>query len=89
MVRQLTESEDDVLRLHAITALAAVSLQPGDAARIELALSDPSRWVAIRAAQGLIDSGRVQSLRAVAFEESPRGSVARQVLEEAGLDMAL
>ncbi|MEM0962788.1 MAG: HEAT repeat domain-containing protein [Bacteroidota bacterium] len=89
VVRQLTESEDDVLRLHAITALAAVSLQPGDAARIELALSDPSRWVAIRAAQGLIDSGRVQSLRAVAFEESPRGSVARQVLEEAGLDMAL
>ncbi|MGB3544313.1 HEAT repeat domain-containing protein [Rubrivirga sp.] len=84
-VRELTEHPSDVIRIHAVSALAAISLQPADAARVENALSDTSPWVALRAAQGLIDSGRVASLRTVASEDSVRAAVARQALAEAGL----
>ncbi len=84
-VRTLIESPSDVLRLHAVSALAAISQDPGDAARIEHALSDASPWVAQRAARGLIESGRVASLRALAGGAGQPHRVARQALAEAGL----
>lgn len=84
-VRPLVESASEVVRLHAVSALAAISQDPGDAARIEHALSDPSPWVAQRAARGLLESGRAASLRALAGGSGRRHRVARQALAEAGL----
>ena len=85
VVRALCDDPDEVIRIHAVSALAAISLQPSDAALVEYALDDPSPWVALRAAHGLVDSGRVQSLRAIAASDSPRSAVAKQALAEAGL----
>ncbi len=82
--RALADSPVEPVRLHAVSALAALSLQPEDAARIEYALADPSPWVATRAARGLIESGRVASLRVVAGADTPEAAVARQALAEAG-----
>lgn len=84
-VRPVLDNPSEVLRLHAVSALAAISQQPADAARIEHALSDASPWVAQRAARGLIESGRTASLRALAGGTGPRHRVARQALAEAGL----
>ena len=83
--RALSAADDDMVRLHAVSALASLSLRPDDAARIEHALSDSSPWVALRAARGLVESGRTASLQAVATDDTPRGEVARQALAEAGL----
>ena len=87
-VRARLGSTSDVVRMHAVSALAAVSQHPGDAARIEHALGDGSPWVAARAARGLVESGRAASLRALAAGDGPRSGVARQALTEAGLALA-
>lgn len=79
------DHDDEVVRLHAVSALSALSLQPDDAARIELALGDASPWVALRAARGLIESGRTAPLRSLAAGDSASSGVARQALAEAGL----
>ncbi|OZC03876.1 HEAT repeat domain-containing protein [Rubricoccus marinus] len=87
-IRPLCDHEDPVLRLHAISALSALSLSPIDAARIEYALRDESSWVSLRAARGLIESGRVASLQTVASGDAPEAAIARQALAEAGYSPA-
>ena len=88
VVRPLLDHADAVVRLHAVSALGAISQDPGDAARIEHALGDASLWVAMRAARGLVESGRVASLRALAGRDDGPGAVARQALTEAGIALA-
>lgn len=88
VARALCEHADEVIRLHAVSALAALSIQPEDAARIERALADPSPWVALRAARGLVETGWTSVLRAVAEGDAPHADVARQALAEAGLAVA-
>jgi hypothetical protein len=84
IARACCDDPDEVIRMHAVSALAAVSLRPEDAARIEYALSDPSPWVARRAARGLVESGRLPSLLALAEGDGDRALLARQALAEAG-----
>ncbi len=87
-VRPLCDHDDPIVRLHAVSALAAISLRPSDAARIEYALRDDSSWVALRAARGLIESGRVAALQTVASGDAPEAVIARQALAEAGLALS-
>ncbi|PAP77095.1 HEAT repeat domain-containing protein [Rubrivirga marina] len=82
--RALLHHGDEVVRLHAISALSALSIRPDDAARIEHALADPSPWVALRAARGLVEAGRTAPLQAIAEGDAPCAGVARQALAEAG-----
>jgi HEAT repeat protein len=44
------------------------------------ALEDPSPWVALEAAEGLLESGGADVLRALAASDHPRAVLAQQVL---------
>ncbi len=78
-IRSLLGSPDFVVRAQAAGALGAI----GDHQDIPLlreAFEDPSQWVAIQAAQGLKESGGVQTLKEIADSDHPRADLAKQVL---------
>ena len=72
------------VRLAASDALAALGGHPDLERLQDLVYDDPSRWVAIHAARGLLGAGRLEFLRALAHSVHPRGSIAAQVLVEGG-----
>ena len=55
VVRPLCDADDEVVRLHAVSALAVLGPGPADAERLRRALDDPSRWVALRAERALAE----------------------------------
>lgn len=82
VARFLAEDEDDVVRMHALTALARVGTDD-DARYLEAALADTSRWVSLRAARGLREMRAHHVLHRVARLDDHAGAdVARQTLAE-------
>lgn len=84
VVRPFCTSENPVLRIHAVSALAAIGTAR-DARLLIHAADDTSRWVAIRAVRGLQESGRLDVLRQMVASNHPRADLARQVLQEEGV----
>ncbi len=80
-VRRLIESTDFAVRARATTTLAALGTAE-DTARIRSGLDDESNWVALHAAQGLRDMGRIDLLEEVANSDHPRAIAAQEALWE-------
>ncbi|MGI9648636.1 MAG: HEAT repeat domain-containing protein [Acidimicrobiia bacterium] len=81
-IGRMVGSEDYVVRSRAVAALAAVGDET-DVADLEMALRDPSPWVAIQAARALSRLGHLETLERVAGTATAGGAVAREVLMEA------
>lgn len=80
LLRRLARADDEVLRIRAFSTLT--SLGAADTATLERALHDPSRWVAIQAARGLVQIDRHDVLAHLARSEAHRAPLARQILAE-------
>lgn len=80
VVRGFTVGEDSVLRAYAITALGALATGDGDIDLLDIAIDDPSPWVALHAARALRVAGRQNVLRRVAASRRPGAGAAREVL---------
>ncbi len=80
LLQKMASDHDPVVRLHAVSGLAAVG---GDdtADMLAIALSDPSKWVAIRAARGLGALRRYDILEAAVETNHRRADIARQFLQ--------
>ena len=83
LLRQLSSADDPVVRLHAVSALAALG-GPEDVDLVTMAVLDPSHWVAMRATQGLKDMNATGRLRALAARDHPRARLAREYLRREG-----
>lgn len=83
VIRARCTSTDPTVRAAACGALGTLA-EDEDQQRLLGALSDPSPWVAMRAAQGLIAAGATPLLRDLADSDHPRATLAQQVLLEAG-----
>lgn len=81
VVRRLANSNDFVLRIHAIGALGRIG-GPDEADRLRQAVTDSSEWVAIQAVQGLKEMGETPYLRNLAASDHARSPLARQALIE-------
>jgi len=82
-VRARCADVDSFVRAAALSALGTLA-QEADHLRLLGALSDPSPWVAIQAARGLISAGATPLLEELADSDHPRAVLARQVLLEEG-----
>ena len=81
-IRRFAASSHAHVRAVALRAIA--SLSDGRTTDVELVsrgLDDPSPWVALQAARGLIQLDREGELRELAASTSPRASLAAEVLE--------
>ena len=82
VARRALEHADPLIRLRAAEALGVVGGE-NDLLRLRAAIDDPSPWVAMAAARALVRARGSDLLRSLADEESPRGTLAREVLAEA------
>jgi len=83
-VLEKIEDPDFVVRVAAVDALAALGGRP-ELERLQgLLYHDPSRWVALHAARGLLDAGHTAALRTLAHGEHERAPIGAQVLAESG-----
>ena len=57
IVRQHARSDDEVVRLHALSALARLGGSQDDVLDLAFAIEDPNPWVALRAERGLREVG--------------------------------
>jgi HEAT repeat protein len=80
-VRALLRSPDLILRINALAVLGRIG-EETDMEDLQRGLEDPSPWVAIQAATGLRDRGKVEVLQAWARKPHPRADLARQMLED-------
>jgi HEAT repeat protein len=86
LARARCASPDFAVRASAVSALGTLGLDE-DRYRLLGALSDPSPWVAIQAARGLLSSGARSLLEDLGDSDHPRALLARQILlEQAGSD---
>lgn len=83
LVRTRCASPDFAVRASAVSALGTLGLEE-DQYRLLGAMADPSPWVAIQAARGLISSGARDLLRDLGESDHPRAILARQILGEEG-----
>ena len=83
VVRAFCDSPEAIVRIHAVSALAALSGRT-EADALRAAFYDPSHWVAMRAARGLRESGHVAVLEEMAASDHMRAPLARQILTEEG-----
>ncbi len=81
LLREMTTSSDEVVRLRAFAALSSIDLT-SEAATLEFALEDRSPWVALRAAQALLKAGQIEVLERTAAGSSDRAELAKQVLAQ-------
>lgn len=81
VIRKRCASPDFVVRSHAVAALGVLGDEE-DARRLLAAMADPSPWVAISAAQGLVSAGSKSLLQDLADSDHPRARLAAQVLSE-------
>lgn len=79
LLAHFAASDDPVVRLHAVSALATVG---GDdhVDLLTMSMADPSHWVAMRASQTLKDLRRLDRLQWLAAMNHPRASLARELL---------
>ncbi len=81
-IRRLVTDHDPVVRLHAVSALATLDGEDG-VDLMTMSVSDPSRWVAIRAAKGLVEIKRQDRLREIGrLADHPRADLAKQFTSE-------
>lgn len=81
-VRPFVDSPEPHVRAAAVRALAALSDRHApDVTIVTQALDDPSPWVALQAARGLLELGCADELAALAASPSPRANLAAEVLE--------
>jgi HEAT repeat protein len=81
VARRLAASPDPVVRAVAVSALGALGSHQ-DTALLTEKLDDPSFWVSLEAARGLLALGEVGTLRRLAASEGPWSTLSRQVLGE-------
>ena len=81
IIRERCASPDYTVRASAIAALGVLG-DADDHARLLGAMADPSPWVAIQAARGLVAAGGGMLLEDVRDSDHPRARLAAQVLEE-------
>ncbi len=81
LVRRLAAALDPVVRAAAVSALGALGGSE-DAHLLAEKLDDPSFWVSLEAARGLIALGDVARIRRLAASAGPCSTLARQVLAE-------
>jgi HEAT repeat protein len=81
IIRARCASPDYSLRASAIAALGVLG-SGDDHPRLLGAMSDPSPWVAIQAARGLVAAGGTALLEDLRDSDHPRSLLAAQVLEE-------
>ena len=81
-VRPLAASPAPHVRAAVVRAVSQLSdRRSSDVELVAGALDDPSPWVALQAAQGLLGLGRVEDLGRLAASSSPRAALASEVLE--------
>lgn len=84
IIRVRCASPDAQVRSNALSALGTLANED-DVPRLLGAMSDPSPWVAIHAARGLLAAGGLQLLQDLADSDHPRALLAGQILlEEVG-----
>lgn len=84
LVRRFAGSSDDDIRARAISSIPAVSMRVERGDLLVAVTSDPSAWVALRAADGLRDLDAVAALEPLAAQaDHPRAELAREVLADA------
>jgi HEAT repeat protein len=83
VVRQRCASPDATVRATALRALGTLA-DDDDRVRLLGAMADPSPWVAMSAARGLLEGGGDALLRDLAGSDHPRAMLAAEVLEEEG-----
>ncbi len=83
VIRACCASPDFSIRASALSALGTLALSE-DRPRLLGAMSDPSPWVAIQAAKGLIAAGSRSLLQDLGDSDHPRALLARQILLEEG-----
>jgi HEAT repeat protein len=83
LVRDLCRAPEPVVRIHAVSALAALGGRTEEDA-LQAAFFDESHWVAIRAARGLREAGHADVLEDLAASPHARADLARQILLEEG-----
>ncbi len=81
LLAHLASSDDPVIRLHAVGALAAIATDD-DVDVVTMAVSDPSRWVAMRATRALRDLNRLDRLKQLSDIGHARAGLAREHLKE-------
>lgn len=81
VVRQMSESEDPVIRATAVAALGALGGE-ADLPLLHECLDDPSFWVSLEAARGLKGLHETAKLEELAAGTDERALLARQVLAE-------
>lgn len=82
VARGALENLNPLIRLRAAEALGELGAQH-DLLRLRAAIDDESAWVAMAAARGLVRARGTDLLESLRDENSPRGSLAREVLAEA------
>ena len=78
LVRALIEDADPVVRAFGVTALGEIG-DPSDVARLVAAFDDPSRWVAVHAAQSLRAMKAFDVINALAQTHPFRSDLALEV----------
>lgn len=81
IVRAMTASPDELIRATAVAALSATG-GPQEITLLEEKLEDPTFWVSLEAARGLVELGGSKTLERLASAQGPRSTLARQVLTE-------
>ena len=80
-VRLMAVSRDPVIRATAVSALGAIGGSP-EIPLLQEKLDDPSFWVSLEAARGLLSLGDTGTLERMAQTEGPWSTLATQVLTE-------
>ncbi len=80
-VRRLCSSANDAIRAHALSTLGSIG-DISETDRLYEALTDPSPWVVLHAARGMMNAGAIDLLEEIAASDRPEAVVAGEVLEE-------
>ncbi len=80
-IRRMAASRDPVIRATAVAALGAIG-GADEIALLQGMLDDPSFWVSLEAARGLLALGATNTLERLATAQGPWSTLAEQVLAE-------
>jgi len=81
LLLDLVKSPEEIIRIHALSALGAVGLESDSTIMLE-GLDDPSNWVALQAARALHQTNHTEILEDIAASDHARASIAKQILAE-------
>lgn len=80
-IRRMADAEDPVVRAAAVSAIGALGGE-SEIALMQDRLDDPSFWVSLEAARGLLALGDAETLEQLVASGGPWATLARQVLSE-------